>query len=329
MTEPRRAGVACGMIFPSRAPRLAASLTLTFALPLALGCSGGEGTGSGVYTTTTTSAGTGEATTSTTTTSGNGGGGGTGGNGGNGSGSGSGSGSSSSGGTGGGGGAGTTTTTSSTSSTGTGMAVCGPDVDAPIVADLGVTTDPEQGDFTLAEALDQLPLGPGPLRAIIDTDLGVITCALHENEAPIGVANFVGLARGRRAFKDPVTKKWVKRRFYDGLLFHRVIPGFMAQGGDPLGTGYGGPGYKFINEIAGLHHDPGTLSYANAGADTNGSQFFITETEQGGLDPSYTIFGACTPLDVVPLLTAVPRDAKDKPLSPLHMKTVTITRCAP
>jgi peptidyl-prolyl cis-trans isomerase A (cyclophilin A) len=315
------------MIFPPRSPRLAASLTLTLALPLALGC-GGEGSGSGATTTTTAaSSGTGGAAMSTTTsttstTSGNGGGGGSSGNGGNG-----GNGSSSSG-TGGGGtgGAGTTTTTSST---GTGMVVCGPDVVAPIVADLGVTTDPEQGTFTLAEALDQLPPGPGPLRAIIDTDLGVITCALHENEAPIGVANFVGLARGRRAFKDPVTKKWGKRRFYDGLLFHRVIPGFMAQGGDPLGTGYGGPGYAFKNEIAGLHHDAGTLSYANAGADTNGSQFFITETEQGGLDANYTIFGACTPLDVVPLLTAVPRDAKDKPLVPLHMKTVTITRCAP
>jgi peptidyl-prolyl cis-trans isomerase A (cyclophilin A) len=317
------------MISPPRSPRLAASLTLTFALPLALGCGGGESSGTGVYTTTGSgSGGSGGAatmsttvttTTATSTAATTSSSGGTGGSGGNGS--------------GGSGGAGTTTTTTTTtttaSSTGTGMAICGPDVAAPIVADLGVTTDPEQGSFTLDEALDELPMGPGPLRAIIDTDLGVITCALHPVEAPIGVANFVGLARGRRAFKDPVTKKWAKRRFYDGLLFHRVIPGFMAQGGDPLGTGYGGPGYKFVNEIAGLHHDPGTLSYANAGADTNGSQFFITETEQGQLDASYTIFGACTPLDVVPLLTAVPRDAKDKPLVPLHMKTVTITRCAP
>ena len=209
------------------------------------------------------------------------------------------------------------------------MESCGPDVDAPAVADLGVTTDPEMGSFTLAEALDELPMGPGPLRAIIDTDLGALTCVLHPTEAPIGVANFVGLARGRRAFKDPITKKWAKRRFYDGLIFHRVIPGFMAQGGDPTGTGFGGPGYQFVNEIAGLHHDPGTLSYANAGPDTNGSQFFITETEQTGLDSGYTIFGACTPLDVVPKLTGVPRNSKDKPLTPLHMKTVTITRCAP
>lgn len=103
----------------------------------------------------------------------------------------------------------------------------------------------------------------------------------------------------------------------------------MAQGGDPLGTGFGGPAYQFVNEIAGLHHDPGTLSYANADADTNGSQFFITETAQLGLDTGYTIFGTCTPLDVVPKLTGVPRNSKDKPLTPLHMKTVTITRCAP
>ena len=216
---------------------------------------------------------------------------------------------------------------STTSSTGTGA--CGDDVDAMVIADLGVTKDPEVGNFTLDEALVELPMGPGPLRAIIDTDLGTITCVLHDVEAPIGVANFVGLARGRRAFKEPVTKKWAQRRYYDGLTFHRVIPGFMAQGGDPIGTGSGGPGYKFVNEIAGLHHDPGTLAYANAGPDTNGSQFYITETKQSQLDAGYTNFGACLPLDVVPKLTAVPRDANDKPLTPLHLKTVTITRCAP
>ena len=231
--------------------------------------------------------------------------------------------------TGSGGSGGSGGTGSTTSSTGTGTGVCGADVDAMVIPDLGFTKDPEAGKFTMDEALVELPMGPGPLRAIIDTDLGTITCVLHVAEAPIGVANFVGLARGRRAFKDPVTKKWAQRRFYDGLTFHRVIPGFMAQGGDPLGTGTGGPGYKFVNEIAGLHHDPGTLAYANAGPDTNGSQFYITETEQSQLDSGYTNFGACTPLTVVPMLTAVPRDANDKPLTPLHMKTITITRCAP
>jgi peptidyl-prolyl cis-trans isomerase A (cyclophilin A) len=227
---------------------------------------------------------------------------------------------------------GATTTTGASSgdggSTGTRMTGCGADVDAPVEADLG-TKDPEAGDFTLDEALAELPMGPGPLRAIIVTDLGTITCTLAAKEAPLGVANFIGLARGRRAFRDPATKRWARRRFYDGLLFHRVIPGFMAQGGDPLGTGFGGPGYKIKDEIAGLHHDPGTLAYANSGPDTNGSQFYITETDQAQLDAGYTILGACLPLDVVPKLTAVPRDANDKPLTPLAMKTITITRCAP
>jgi peptidyl-prolyl cis-trans isomerase A (cyclophilin A) len=192
-----------------------------------------------------------------------------------------------------------------------------------------VSSDPEAGDFTMTEALVDLPSGTGPLRAIIDTDLGIVTCELRPDKAPIGVANFVGLARGRRAWKDPRTSKWVKRRFYDGLLFHRVISGFMAQGGDPLGNGTGGPGYAFANEIAGLHHAPGTLAYANAGPGTNGSQFYITETEQTQLDTGYTIFGFCTPVDVVAKLTHVPRNAQDKPNTPLHMKTITITRCAP
>ena len=288
------------MAFSSRSPILALALPLSLVSLVslvALGCGGTE------TTTTSTATGSGETTTSTTsTTSTTTGGGGSGGSGGSGS---------------------------TTSSTGTGMTVCGPDVDAAPNPDLGVTKDPEAGNFTLDEALVELPMGPGPLRAIIETDLGTVTCVLHDVEAPIGVANFVGLARGRRAFKDPVTKKWARRRFYDGLTFHRVIAGFMAQGGDPLGTGTGGPGYKFVNEIAGLHHNPGTLAYANAGADTNGSQFYITETEQTQLDKGFTNFGACTPLDVVPKLTAVPTDGNDKPLTPLHMKTIEITRCAP
>jgi len=207
---------------------------------------------------------------------------------------------------------------------------CGDDVDAPAVT-LPDVSDPEAGDFTLAEALDQLPAGMGPLTAYIETDMGTLRCELFPNAAPIGVANFVGLARGRRAWLDPVSKKWVKRRFYDGLLFHRVIPNFMAQGGDPLGTGYGGPGYQFKNEIAGKSHVPGTLAYANAGPDTNGSQFYITETDQSGLDPDYTIFGLCDPVSVVSALTHVKTSGppNDKPLTDLHTKKITITQCPP
>ncbi len=217
--------------------------------------------------------------------------------------------------------------TATTATTGAGGA-CGPDVAAPDEV-LPDATDPAMGTFTLDQALAELPDGPGPLRAVIDTDLGALSCALRPDKAPNGVANFVGLARGRRPWKDPKLNKWVRRRFYDGLLFHRVIPDFVAQGGDPLGTGFGGPGYKFADEIAGLTHLPGTLAYANSGANTNGSQFYICEKAQPQLDPKYTIFGQCDPVSVVTSLTHVPRDAKDKPLTDLHMKTVTITRCAP
>lgn len=217
------------------------------------------------------------------------------------------------------------------SATGGGGATCGPDVQAP-EEELPGNTDPEMGDFTLDEALAELPEGPGPLRAIIDTDMGVITCTLIADMSPTAVANFAGLARGRRPWKDPLTGKWVKRRFYDGLTFHRVIAGFMAQGGDPKGNGTGGPGYKFDDEISGLSHVPGTLSYANSGADTNGSQFFITETKQKQLDAGFTIIGHdCAPLDVVVALTHVETSGppNDKPLTPLHMKSIEITRCAP
>ena len=248
---------------------------------------------------------------------GSGGGSGTGGNGTT-----TGAGGSASTGTGGNGGS------ASTGTGGTGGVACGPDTSAPDET-LPDTTDPVAGVFTMDDALAGLPEGPGPLRAVIDTDLGVITCELRPDKAPNGVANFVGLARGLRPWKDPLTKKWVKRRFYDGLTFHRVIPMFMAQGGDPIGTGTGGPGYKFADEIADLTHDPGTLAYANSGPNTNGSQFYITEVATTWLDGDYTIIGACEPVDVVVALTGVPVNAKDKPTTPLHMKTVSITRCAP
>lgn len=226
---------------------------------------------------------------------------------------------------------GSTATGTGGGATGTGGAVaCGADVQAPIEDMLG-TKDPELGKFGLDQALAELPEGPGPLRAIFDTDLGAITCELQADKTPNSVANFVGLARGRRAWKDPVSKQWVRRRFYDGLLFHRVIAKFMAQGGDPLGTGFGGPGYKIPDELVGLKHVAGTLAYANSGANTDGSQFYITEKAQPQLDMDYTIFGFCKEVDVVTKLTHVPTTGgpNDTPLTPLHMKTVTITRCAP
>ena len=158
----------------------------------------------------------------------------------------------------------------------------GCETDPPIAEEtLGGGPDPEGGVFTMDEALAGLPAGDGPLRAIVRTEHGELTCTLEPDLVPNGVANFVGLARGRRPWLDPASGVWVKRRFYDGLIFHRIIDDFMIQGGDPLGTGYGGPGYRFDDEVTTLSHAPGTLAYANSGPDTNGSQFYITEVTTG------------------------------------------------
>ena len=220
-----------------------------------------------------------------------------------------------------------TTGATSSGTTGSGGAACGPDVALPD-ENLGPGIDPEGGDFTLEEALSGLPDGPGPLRVLMTTEQGDLSCELFPESAPIGVANFVGLVRGRRPWKDPVTKDWVKRPYYNGLIFHRVIDDFVIQGGDPLGNGLGGPGYKFADEFAGLHHESGTLAYANSGKNTNGSQFYITDGDQGFLDPNYVVFGLCEPLEVVQAIAAV-ETVNEKPVVDVHTLTMTITRCAP
>ncbi len=135
--------------------------------------------------------------------------------------------------------------------------------------------------------------GEGTLRVRFHTSKGTIGAILYEDKAPRTVANFVGLATGASAWLDPDTKEEVQRPFYDGLVFHRVIPEFMIQFGCPEGNGRGGPGYRFRDEFgAGLRHDrPGLLSMANAGPNTNGSQFFITEVPTPWLDGKHAIFG--------------------------------------
>ncbi len=169
----------------------------------------------------------------------------------------------------------------------------------------------------------------GKMLAVIDTSKGKITCELFPDKAPEGVANFVGLAEGTKEYKDPKTGKMTKSRFYDGLTFHRVIPGFMIQGGDIKGDGTGGPGYIFDNEV---HKDltfdrPGRLAYANRGPDTNGSQFFITLAPTPHLNMGYTIFGQVVEgQDVVKAIGDVKRDRRDKPLEPVTIKKVTIIR---
>jgi peptidyl-prolyl cis-trans isomerase A (cyclophilin A) len=171
-----------------------------------------------------------------------------------------------------------------------------------------------------------VPTGPA---VVIDTTMGRLTCKLYEKEAPLTVANFIGLAKGTKTWTDPVTmKKMTGVPFYDGTTFHRVIPGFMIQGGDRMGTGEGDAGYYIPDEISpSLRFDvPGRLAMANSGPGTDGSQFFITQNAVPQLDGNYTIFGQCDPHTVLMLtgIAMVDRDANDKPLTPITMNKVTI-----
>jgi peptidyl-prolyl cis-trans isomerase A (cyclophilin A) len=167
--------------------------------------------------------------------------------------------------------------------------------------------------------------------AIIDTTVGKMTCTLFPDKAPIGVDNFVGLATGKKDWRNPVsgaTKHGVP--LYDGTIFHRVIPEFMIQGGDPAGTGSGAdPVNKFKNEVSSdlLFDRPGRLAYANAGANTNSSQFFITEVAAPHLNGGYTVFGQCDDAAVV-LVKQIARMARDpsndKPFRPVKIVHISI-----
>ena len=168
-------------------------------------------------------------------------------------------------------------------------------------------------------------------KAIIHTSMGDIHCTLMPDKAPIGVANFIGLANGTKVWTNPKTgKKEHGVPLYDGTIFHRVIPEFMIQGGDPLGNGQGNPGYEFKNETSpDLGFDqPGRLAYANAGPDTNGSQFFVTEAPYPSLNGGYTIFGQCGDPDVVQKIARVPRShgfsTQDRPLTDVVIKHIEI-----
>jgi peptidyl-prolyl cis-trans isomerase A (cyclophilin A) len=192
-------------------------------------------------------------------------------------------------------------------------------------------------------AADQFPDSPGTASqarppavatgptVLIDTTMGRLTCKLFDKDAPISSANFIGLAEGTKDFTDPLTLKKVHgQRFYDGTTFHRVIPGFMIQGGDRRGDGTGDGGYFFDQEIVpGLTFDvPGRMAMANAGPNTNGTQFFVTELPQPDLDGKYNIFGQCDAHSVllVASIARVDRDSQDKPLTPVVMTHITIVR---
>jgi peptidyl-prolyl cis-trans isomerase A (cyclophilin A) len=180
-----------------------------------------------------------------------------------------------------------------------------------------------------APAKPAAPAGPKPT-AVIDTTAGKMTCTLFPDKAPIGVANFIGLATGTKEWKNPISGATKRNApLYDGTIFHRVIPDFMIQGGDPAGNGSGDPGYKFKNETSPdlLFDRPGRLAYANSGPNTNGSQFFITEVATPHLNGGYTIFGQCDDASValVKQIARMARDpSNDKPFRPVKITHVTI-----
>jgi peptidyl-prolyl cis-trans isomerase A (cyclophilin A) len=170
---------------------------------------------------------------------------------------------------------------------------------------------------------------PAGTYAIFETSQGNIVIRLLEKEAPNTVANFVGLAEGTKEFTNERTSQKEKRPFYDGLVFHRVIPQFMIQGGCPEGSGRGGPGYKFADEFqSGLKHTgAGKLSMANAGPGTNGSQFFITVAPTPWLDNKHTIFGEVLEgQDVADKISNLPRDGNDRPRTAVTINKLRIER---
>lgn len=167
------------------------------------------------------------------------------------------------------------------------------------------------------------------LYATFETTMGTIEIKLFEDKAPKTVANFVGLAEGTKTWTDPKDGQSKNERFYDGLIFHRVIPDFMIQGGCPLGTGTGDPGYRFEDEFdPALNFDrPGLLAMANSGPNTNGSQFFITDVPTSHLNQRHTIFGEVTTgLDVVRNIARVPKGPRDNPQTPVVINKLTIDR---
>lgn len=193
---------------------------------------------------------------------------------------------------------------------------------APLPAPTG---DPLEGKFSLADATTGLD-GEGKLVATIKTSLGALECVLYEDRAPVTVANFVGLARGLRPFRGS-GGAWVKRPAYDDGVFHRVIKGFMIQGGDWQKTGKGDPGYVIPDENwPGARHDRrGLLCMANRGRNTNGAQFFITDGAAPHLDGGYTIFGECGPDAVIEAIASVPVRG-DRPETPPAIQSVTVAR---
>ncbi len=203
------------------------------------------------------------------------------------------------------------------------LAGCTRDPGAPAPKDIAGATDPTGGadKFTLAQALEGFPSGAGTLTAAITTEKGIIKCNLGEGAAPVSVANFVGLARGTRPYRA-TGGRWKTGRFYDGKIWHRVIPNFVIQGGDPLGTGTGGPGYDLPVENHAAQVK-GALSMA-ASSVPSGSQFYIVIGK--GPANEYNVFGQCE-TEAATAIAAVEVDGNDRPKTPVHMQKIEIARC--
>ncbi|RJS16537.1 peptidylprolyl isomerase [Corallococcus sp. H22C18031201] len=199
------------------------------------------------------------------------------------------------------------------------------------------TTTPQSVDLNTdaatAKGWQKKALDGQELFATLTTNQGPIVVRLFSKDAPKTVSNFVGLASGEQPWIDPATGQRVEGRpLYNGLTFHRVIPGFMIQGGDPTGTGRGSPGYRFEDEFQGSHSfdKPGILAMANAGPRTNGSQFFITTSTPAYLNGRHTIFGEVVKgYEVVEKISNVPRDAQDKPAEPVVIQSIQVSDSQP
>ena len=167
---------------------------------------------------------------------------------------------------------------------------------------------------------------PAQPTATIQTSMGDIHCTLFPDKAPNTVENFIGLATGKKPWTDPKTGKLVRGKpLYDGTTFHRVIPNFMIQGGDPEGSGMGGPGYKFNDETSDLKFDQaGRLAMANSGPNTNGSQFYVTEVATPWLDGKYNLFGQCEDIEIVKKIARVETGENNKPAKPVTIKHIAI-----
>jgi peptidyl-prolyl cis-trans isomerase A (cyclophilin A) len=185
-------------------------------------------------------------------------------------------------------------------------------------------------ELQAAEVYGKLGIEKGEkLGSVFHTSMGDITCELMPAVAPVTVLNFVGLAEGTKGWTDPKTKKKMTTPLYSGTVFHRVIPKFMIQGGDPLGSGRGGPGYKFKDETTSdvTFDQPGLLAMANSGPSTNGSQFFITDrSNPDHLNGKHTIFGKCGNLDVVESIATVSANRSNKPDVDVVIRSIEITR---